>query len=61
MEREFGQLTFGVNGKGFEVNPEPIFVPNLRNGAFDDFVPFTARKFDRFVERVRQTLHGETP
>lgn len=52
MERGPAQFTFSVNGKGFEIDPEPILLSKLQS-------PSSAANFDRFVETVRKAVDGE--
>jgi len=59
VERNFGQLWFSVNGKGFEIEPEPIPIAASQNGIENKVVSLTPTEFDRFAERVRKMLYGE--
>ncbi|OGE03826.1 hypothetical protein A3B51_01475 [Candidatus Curtissbacteria bacterium RIFCSPLOWO2_01_FULL_41_18] len=49
QEIEPRQFTFSINGKGFEVDPEPIPVSKLQS-------PSPAVNFDRFVEKVKEAV-----
>ena len=59
QELEPKQFRFSINGKGFEIDQEPIPVTSSQNGTVNSAVPLTPANFDEFVRKITPVLDGE--